>query len=205
MDQNPKMPSVSAPKSHNEEHEKILAALRKEFDYDTGASGKDHYQQICRTLEAIENSSKHGFRWPRAQEQKEQLLAEKAQYETTPELMNYPGSFAEQVQLGVANIVKHKLNKNIPDLPQKINRSMRRWGLDAQWIKDKLNLDSSQIHAFVNTKKPKTSITSFFFSSVRSGYFSLIVLRTRLSNLPSNIVSSKLADTSAMYSPSLKR
>ena len=162
MDQNPEMPSASAPKSNKEEHEKILAALRKEFDYDTGASGKDHYQQICRTLEAIENSSKHGFRWPRAQEQKDQLLAEKAQYETTPELMNYPGSFAEQVQLGVANIVKHKLNKNIPDLPQKINRSMRRWGLDAQWIKDKLNLDSSQIHAFVNTKKPKTSITSFF-------------------------------------------
>ena len=55
MDQNPEMPSVSAPKSNKEEHEKILAALRKEFDYDTGASGKDHYQQICRTLEAIEN------------------------------------------------------------------------------------------------------------------------------------------------------
>lgn len=113
MDQNPEMPSVSAPKSNKEEHEKILAALRKEFDYDTGASGKDHYQQICRTLEAIENSSKHGFRWPRAQEQKDQLLAEKAQYETTPELMNYPGSFAEQVQLGVANIVKHKLKHGL--------------------------------------------------------------------------------------------
>lgn len=165
MDQNSETPGVPAPKSHKEEHEKILAALRKEFDYDTGASGKDQYQQICRTLEAIENSAKHGFRWPRAQEQKDRLLAEKAQYETTPELMNYPGSFAEQVQLGVANIVKHKLNKNIPDLPQKITKSMRRWGMDPQWLKDKLSVKSSQIHVFLNTKKPKTSISPFYLEA----------------------------------------
>lgn len=166
MDQYIEKTTIPAAKSHNEEHEKILAALRKEFDYDTGSSGKDYYRSICKQIEEIENPSKDAPQRPHTQQDKERLLAEKALYENVPELMNRPHSFANQVHNGVKNIVKHKLNKNIPELPQKIICSMRRWGHDAQWINDKMNRKSSRLHDLLNTKNPRTSISAFYLEAL---------------------------------------
>ena len=165
MDQNGKKQLASTTKHHKEEHEKILAALRKEFDYDTGVSGKYSYQRICNQLQIMDTPPKSGPRWYATPQLRDWLLAQKYLYENTPELMDHPSSFAEQVRIGVANIVKHKLNKNVKDLPQKILMTMRSWGHDSQWIKDKLNLKSSQIHALLNTKKPKTTISAFYLEA----------------------------------------
>lgn len=171
-------------RSHKEEHNNILSALRKEFDYDTRFSGEEQYRRICKRLDEIENPPTDEPRRPCSPELKEQLLRQKVIYENTPYLMNRPSSFAEQVRMDVEYIVNHKLNKNVPNLPQKITSLMRRWGLDLQWLKDKMGISSSRIHDFLNTEKPVTTISSFYLEAFCLIFFSdvyeFIGLRDRI-------------------------
>lgn len=162
MDLNKDKQPAPTGRSHKKNHEKILAALRKEYDYDTGFSGRGRYQYICKRLEEIEDPPNEGPRTLYSPQLREKLLAEKSRFENTPYLMNRPSSFAAQVHMDVEYLVKLKLNKNVPNLPQKITFLMRRWGHDLQWIKDKLDLHTSRIHDFLNTEKPITTISPFY-------------------------------------------
>ena len=171
-------------RSHKEEHNNILSALRKEFDYDTRFSGEEQYRRICKRLEEIENPSADGLLPPCSPELKEQLLRQKVIYENTPYLMNRPSSFAELGRMDVEYVAKHKLNKNVPNLPQKITSLMRRRGLDLQWLKDKMGISSSRIHDFLNTEKPVTTISPFYLEAFCLIFFSdvyeFIGLRDRI-------------------------
>ena len=184
MDTSTPKTNLPARKSHREEHEKILSELRREFDYDTKFSGQDHYRHICKRLDEIENPPTDEPRRPCSPELKEQLLRQKVIYENTPYLMNRPSFFAEQVRMDVEYVVKHKLNKNVPNLPQTISSHMRRWGLDLQWIKDKIGSSSSRIHDFLNTEKPVTTISPFYLEAFCLIFFSdvyeFIGLRDRI-------------------------